>query len=133
MQSSEAVYEQAVLKRYIDAYRVARFTTGAGSLIKISGGVLAVVIGLGTLFVAGQYRNSTEQMVFFFIGVISAVFAGGLLFLFGVLVAAQGEVLKAILDTAVNASPFLTNKQRAEIMSLRGSSQTHKIQVDAQQ
>jgi len=35
----------------------------------------------------------------------------------GVLVSAQGRMLKATLDTAVNSSPFLSNAERAEVMS----------------
>jgi hypothetical protein len=36
----------------------------------------------------------------------------------GVVVAAQGQILKAVLDTAVNSSPFLSNDEKAKIMSL---------------
>jgi hypothetical protein len=43
---------------------------------------------------------------------------GLLFYLLGVLVAAQGQTLLASLDSAVNSSPFLTNHQKAEILSL---------------
>ena len=41
-----------------------------------------------------------------------------LFFVLGVLVSAQGQILRATLDSAVNSSPFLTNDQRASIMKL---------------
>jgi hypothetical protein len=43
---------------------------------------------------------------------------GLLFYLLGVLVAAQGQILLASLDSAVNSSPLLTNDQKAEILSL---------------
>jgi hypothetical protein len=52
------------------------------------------------------------------IGLVLAVIVGGGGFILGTLLAAQGQVLKATLDTAVNSSPFLSNDQRVEIMSL---------------
>ncbi len=36
----------------------------------------------------------------------------------GIVVAAQGQILKASLDTAVNSSPFLPDAVRANIMTL---------------
>jgi hypothetical protein len=48
-----------------------------------------------------------------------AGFIGLLFFLLAVLIRAQGQILKASLDSAVNSSPFLTNDQRPKIMSLR--------------
>lgn len=55
-------------------------------------------------------------------GVLIAIVLGGLvgllLYVVGVIVAAQGQMLKATLDSAVNSSPFLTHEHKAEIMSL---------------
>jgi len=38
--------------------------------------------------------------------------------LLGVVVSAQGQVLKATLDGSVNTSPFLDLTQKAQVMSL---------------
>jgi hypothetical protein len=55
------------------------------------------------------------------------VFLGGLLiaglwfalfFVLGIIVSAQGQILKANLDSAVNTSPFLTTQQKARVMDL---------------
>jgi hypothetical protein len=109
---------RSLTKRYRDAYRVAGFIVGVGDFFKIAGIVLAALIGIGTLVVAGQTRNDQQQIAIFVVGIVIAAFAGGVLFLFGVLVAAQGQLLKASLDSAVNTSPFLTNQDRAKIMAL---------------
>jgi hypothetical protein len=50
------------------------------------------------------------------VGLIGAVFVGGQFYLLGLIVMAQGQILKASLDGAVNSSPFLQNEQRAKIM-----------------
>lgn len=40
------------------------------------------------------------------------------IYVLGILVAAQGQILKATLDTAVTSSPFLKTEEMAEVMSL---------------
>ena len=51
---------------------------------------------------------------------IACVIAGGILaltfFVLGVIISAEGQLLLAALDTAVNSSPFLTDDQRAQII-----------------
>jgi hypothetical protein len=53
------------------------------------------------------------------VAICFAAFVGILLFVLGPLVAAQGQILKAALDSAGNSSPFLSDPDRAEIMSLK--------------
>jgi ABC-type polysaccharide/polyol phosphate export permease len=106
-----------LVKRYKDAYLVARVTDGFGSFIKGIGLIAAglfILIGLLTI-VSG--RDSSV----FAAGIVIAifgVFVGILFYLLGVLVSAQGQILKASLDGAVNSSPFLSNDHKANIMSL---------------
>jgi hypothetical protein len=52
------------------------------------------------------------------IGILVGCLAGLLWYVIGIFVAAQGQILKATLDSAVNSSPFLTDAHKAEIMSL---------------
>lgn len=40
------------------------------------------------------------------------------MFVLGILISAQGQTLKATLDTAVNGSPLLTKDEMRQIMSL---------------
>ncbi len=49
-----------------------------------------------------------------------AVTTGVPLCVLGVLVSAQGQILKAALDVAVQASPFLEKEEIARIISLSG-------------
>ena len=105
---------QRVMTRYTDAYRVAGAIVGVGGLVKTLGVVAAavtVVIGLG----AASTLNSSVPLV---AALPVALVTWLLLWALGVLVAAQGELLKANVDGAVNTSPFLLDDQRAEVMSL---------------
>jgi hypothetical protein len=103
-----------MMSRYTDAYRVARVVVGIGEAVKI----ISLVIG-GILLLIGVAGSESALGGFsLLVGVVLAVIVGGGGFALGTLLAAHGQVLKATLDTAVNTSPFLTNQQRAEIMSL---------------
>lgn len=104
---SQSQVASAVMNRYVDAYRVARSIDFFGTLVKIVGFVLM-------LFVMGFFYDRGLVFGGFVIG--AAVW--GFFFILGVLVSAQGQVLKAALDTAINGSPFLTNQHRAKVMSL---------------
>jgi ABC-type polysaccharide/polyol phosphate export permease len=105
-----------LVTRYKDAYLVAIVTDGAGSLIKGVGGFIA-----GLLILIGALAALNSDKFVFALGILAAVFGvfiGLLFYLLGVLVSAQGQILKASLDCAVNSSPFLTNEHRAKLMSL---------------
>jgi len=112
-QSAES---QAVMKRYADAYLVARVTNGWGEVVKGIGVAIALLLTLVgvTFLLKGREDTFAFGVLTIFFGVISGVgfYVGGILF------SAQGQMLKASLDSAVNSSPFLTNKERALIMSL---------------
>jgi hypothetical protein len=108
----------SIMRRYQDAYLVARVTDGFGGLIKAIGIIAALLlIVVGALVIA----NGRPGDAIFAMGVMIVafgIFVGSLFYLLGVLVSAQGQILKASLDGAVNNSPFLTNEHRARIMSL---------------
>lgn len=99
----------------------ARVTNGWGNLVKGIGIAIAILLALvGVVFLSeGGLGNATFALgvVTIFFGIIS----GGGFYVAGILVSAQGQMLKASLDCAVNSSPFLTNKERALIMSLPAS------------
>jgi hypothetical protein len=112
-------YPQAgvLLTRYKDAYLLTKVTVGLGSFIKGLGVVLGAFLLLGTAIVSSQAGNFTGVVVFF-VGAATACFVGMLIYVLGVLASAQGQILKASLDGAVNSSPFLANEHKAKIMSL---------------
>lgn len=51
-------------------------------------------------------------------GLFFAAIVGGLFWVCGVIVAAQGQILQATLDNAVASSHFLTDAERADAMGL---------------
>lgn len=109
-----------VLGRYRDGYRAARMTVVLGIVIRVLGALLGLAVML-ILSVLGSSSGEGSRVGFeglglglFFGFTIFAVF-----FVLGVLVSSLGQLRKASLDAAVNSSPFLTNEERAEVMSLR--------------
>ncbi len=132
--SSSALHSDGTfVNRYRDLYRAARLLTGLGTTVKTIGIIVAAVIFLfwfivGIATVSADTSNSpfaaqsSSGVVGFFvctiIGVIFGALVGGLFFLFGILISAQGQLLMAHADSAVHTSPFLSDKERAAAMSL---------------
>jgi hypothetical protein len=109
-----------VVNRYQDAYHVGAALVGLGNTIKIIGLVLAGIIVLGSLSAANGLFGGGAVLA----GGLLAAIVGGLFWVCGVIVAAQGQILQATLDTAVASSHFLTVQERADAMGLpqrRGS------------
>lgn len=106
----------ALSSRYSDAYSVARTIDGFGDTIKAIGFVIGGFLAIVSVVMAN------DKGAFGLIIVVLGVAAGGtiatVLFLLGTLASAQGQILKATLDTAVNSSQFLSDPDRARIMSL---------------
>jgi hypothetical protein len=103
----------ALSSRYSDAYIVARTIDGFGATIKAIG----IAIG-GFLAIVSVIMASDHGVIVAMIGVIAGGTIATILFLLGTLTSAQGQILKATLDTAVNSSQFLSDHDRARIMSL---------------
>lgn len=107
---------QRLSKRYKNAYLVARIITIAGVVINLLGGV--AIFALPVMHEAHGIMRAMDK------GFAEVLFVFGYMWGFmlvvaGVLVTAQGRILRANLDSAVNSSPFLTNDIRAELLSLR--------------
>jgi hypothetical protein len=113
MYSSSLV--SALIRRYSDAYVVARTIDGFGLTIKTIGFVIAALLTLTSLWIASR---GAMGAAFGAIGVAFAAAIAVVLFVLGTLTSVQGQVLKASLDTAVNTSEFLNDGDRARIMSL---------------
>ncbi len=107
----------SVTKRYSDAYLVARAITGIGVLVKR----IALILGGGILLISFFVlsRGDTSSTAFALIGIVAAFVVAIPIYILGILVAAQGEILKATLDTAVTNSPFLKAAEMAKVMSIR--------------
>jgi hypothetical protein len=102
-----------LMTRYRDAYWTARAINGTGQTIKVLGIALAVALALAGLAIASKLGPA-----FGFAGLILGAVMGMPIYVLGVIVAAQGQILKATLDTAVNSSPLLSKDEIREIMSL---------------
>jgi hypothetical protein len=111
-----------VMGRYVDGYRVARSIVGIGTFIKVIGAVFG-------LLTAGLLISAWQQAIGYGYGgrggdlsTVLAIVIGTVVWLFwfvlGVIVSAQGQIMKATLDSAVHSSPFIAHEQRAQIMSL---------------
>lgn len=103
-----------VVERYTDAYRVGSAIVGIGTAIKVLGGIVAGLVFLVSLS-SGSGPLGTGGLV---MGIVLALVIGGVAWIWGVIVTAQGQILRATLDNAVSNSPFLTNRERAEAMGL---------------
>lgn len=97
--------------RYRDAYRVASSLDTAGLIIKLIA-LVVVLAGVVGLTAAGA------KSAFFVATVIPLGCGAFVIYAIGVLVAAQGQILMATLDSAVNSSPLLSEEERAEIMRI---------------
>lgn len=115
-----------VLDRYTDAYRIARFLVTLGTLIKIVGGLLGVLIAF-TFFSFGAFVSSANmrrppndgaEVALLVVGLLWGAAVFTVFFIAGVMISAQGQILKANLDAAVHTSPFVDDDQKAQIMSL---------------
>jgi hypothetical protein len=107
----------AVMKRYQDAYRMAKLTILFGKIIKGAGIAVAAI----SIVFGGNLNGGPMPGLYGGLGIVAiviGVIVGGFIFINGVRVSAQGQAFMATLDSAVHSSPFLTNEQRARIMSL---------------
>jgi hypothetical protein len=102
-------------KRYKDAYLVARAVAAIGESMKYIG----VVLGLIVVVVGFYIGNQLERGLMYSVGgAVAGILVAIPLYLLGILVSAQGQVLKASLDVAVHTSPFLDTEQKAKAMRL---------------
>lgn len=103
--------------RYRDAYSVGDSIVGWGNLVKTLGIVAGVIIAL--LGFAGAGTLGVGAVI---VSLILAMAIGGAFYMFGIMVAAQGQMVLAVLDTAVNTSPLLSLEEKGEVItSLQGS------------
>ena len=124
---------QKLSRRYRSGYRVGGLINGLGLISKAIG----LLLGFALCYLGFEAAKLIEQNVRLAQWVSDhfqvsapdqqALVLGGavalaivLLFLFwlvGTFVSAVGQILKAILDTAVNTSPFLSSHEKQHIVS----------------
>lgn len=111
-----------VSKRYKDSYRVAGVIVGLGKVLKVIGIIVAVLCLLGGVIsfsaMPSMEGAGAVRAIMLIYGVFGALFSWLIFWLWGVVISAIGELLRATLDGAVHTSPFLTDDQRAEAMGV---------------
>ncbi|MGA8492035.1 MAG: hypothetical protein WB711_16530 [Terriglobales bacterium] len=107
--------------RYKNAYDLAAATIRLGNLVKQGALALAGAVTLGAVVVSVpsdpiQYApvNWFHLLCGLLVGV--AILAAG--YISGTFLAAQGQFMTALLDTAVNISPHLQDLEKASILTL---------------
>ncbi|HEY0370556.1 MAG TPA: hypothetical protein VGD79_01045 [Thermoanaerobaculia bacterium] len=123
---------QSISSRYSDAYGFTRFLNNVGAAVQYAGLSLGSLIWLGSAAsmtilpvpIAERLGNEAALIVpvFAVMGVGIGTVIGVALYVFGVLIAAHGQILTATLDTAVNSSHVLSDDDRARILSMPVSS-----------
>ncbi|MBZ5646611.1 MAG: hypothetical protein LAN37_05235 [Acidobacteriia bacterium] len=110
----------AAMERYEHGYSVSRMTSGFGETIRLVGISLAGALWLCALV---AYQAIPAERSGFPVVSVSLIAAALWIVLVSRVVGAgfrvQAQLLEAAVDSAVTASPFLSNPQRLEVMSLR--------------
>ncbi|MBP6603845.1 MAG: hypothetical protein KA250_18665 [Verrucomicrobiales bacterium] len=96
--------------RYRDAYISAKATNALGSIIKGLGVCLGILVLLISFVLASEFGGS-----FILVGLVFSVAVAVPVYVNGILIAAQGQILSATLDNAVYSSPFLSLEEKAMI------------------
>lgn len=96
--------------RYNDAYFVAKAIVGLGKAVQIVGYILAGI----TVLISFGLADYEEALVL--VGFAGAGVVAFTAFVMGVLISAQGQMLRAAVDTAVNSSPLLTPEEVSQVI-----------------
>lgn len=112
---SESPSQGFAVKRYADAYSVARAAAGFGSVVKIG----AVVVGVLVVIASALFGSQSDSGLLLLVaGALAGVAFGFPIYILGVLISAVGQVLMATLDTAVNTSPILSTEEKVRAIGL---------------
>ena len=119
--SKETLGSNQFTVRYQDSYKVAKVIDTFGGFAKIAGYVSAGIIcfiGLLLTFVTiASYSDSGVAFVVFLIAITLGAVVGAFFYILGLVLSALGQNLMAVLDTAVNTSPYLNQNQKVKLMS----------------
>ena len=122
---------QPLLKRYGDAYDVARGIIAHGTATKVLGWILAGILFFAGLLLLGTFSIPQAQASLppplpgMIVSFVVAFVVGYRIHGVGAAECARGQMLLASLDCAVHGSPFLSNTIRAKVMSLPLLSKEH--------
>lgn len=112
-----SVYGASAMRRYRDAYEIAAAIVEHGQRVKTMAVLAATIIAILFMIIATSVRGRIALGAVIG-GTVAAVLVYAVIHAHGVRLAAEGQHLLASLDVAVHTSPFLSETQRAQAMSL---------------
>ncbi|MCU1350655.1 MAG: hypothetical protein JWO56_3685 [Acidobacteria bacterium] len=116
---SEEDIASGIVRRYRDAYAVAWAIVQQGEMIKTVAIFVACVIFAVFFFAsfgAESFNEGKLVPLLIIFGLAVAGFFWAMIHAHGIRVCAEGQMLLASLDTAVNTSPLIENSDRIEAM-----------------
>lgn len=111
-------------KRYSTAYNIANSNEGTGSIYKALAFLVGVLVVVGAVMLSFNF----DLWISFFAAVVGIAIAINI-YITGIQIMAQGQLVKATLDTAINTSPFLNDEQKATVMGLKQKVDDTRISV----
>lgn len=105
--------------RYREAYLLARFLVRAGQGLQVMGLIVGVLVLSGALFLleeSKQFGLGSIEGPQMFGSLILGFLTGAPFFVLGLITGAQGQILLAALDTAVNSNRQLTSEEAERIL-----------------
>jgi len=122
-----------LMKRYRNGYRTGKLINAFGILCQAVGILLGIVLFIGGMSLAQNIQpdqpavqwlannagiNASDlRGILIGIGTLLAVVLSLVLWLAGMVISAIGQVLKAVLDTAVFTSPLLSDDEKLRAIS----------------
>jgi len=116
--TTESNESAGAIERYRQSYRLAQNITEFAEKVKL-GGIVVGGVCVVVASVAGQWTWRHSLPVASFSLLAFAIVAVLAAHIWEKVFQAQGRMLEMGIDSAVNSSPFLSNRQRAVAMSLR--------------
>ena len=107
--------------RYKNAYDEAAATIKLGKLIKQGALALPVAVTVGSLVVSvpsDPIQYAPFNWFYLLCGVSVGLFTLAAGYIGGAFLVVQGQLMSALLDTAVNTSPHLQDLEKASILTL---------------
>jgi hypothetical protein len=106
-------------RRYSDAYAIASGLVQLGRIVKYVSMSVGGLVAFMSLFMLLQ--QTFIFILFAAVGIIVGIMVGFFGFAAGVMISAQGQIMLAMIDTAVNTSPLVSATENAYLIGLDNS------------
>lgn len=120
-----------MMHRYIGGYHITNTLVSNGRTVKTAGAIVSGVAGLILLAVFREPFSGSITLASALPALAIAAWIYFVTWIAGTIVSALGHMNAAQLDSAVYASPFLTNEERATVIGLRANIQTPVMSTES--